>query len=164
MRALRRFKLLATWLTRGRTAVIAVPGAAVLGVHRLPGGPPEDDFGTFLGAMALSLLAAATWSAVDTVTSPLDAANILKPALSRGEIACIGATTMKEYRKYIEKDRSLERRFQAVKVASPTGGRFGSAKARTRQVPVGADETSVTASARPPTPWSGTSTACARSP
>src|SRR5882762_2249789 len=46
----------------------------------------------------------------------LDAANILKPALSRGEIRCIGATTPAEYRKYIEKDRSLERRFQAIKV------------------------------------------------
>ncbi|MCI0409750.1 MAG: ATP-dependent Clp protease ATP-binding subunit [Acidobacteria bacterium] len=50
----------------------------------------------------------------------LDAANILKPALSRGEIQCIGATTPAEYRKYIEKDRSLERRFQAVKVSSPS--------------------------------------------
>lgn len=49
----------------------------------------------------------------------LDAANILKPALSRGEIRCIGATTPGEYRKYIEKDRSLERRFQAVKVEPP---------------------------------------------
>ena len=49
----------------------------------------------------------------------LDAANILKPALSRGEIRCIGATTPAEYRKYIEKDRSLERRFQAVKVEAP---------------------------------------------
>ena len=50
----------------------------------------------------------------------LDAANILKPALSRGEIRCIGATTPAEYRKYIEKDRSLERRFQAIKVEPPT--------------------------------------------
>jgi ATP-dependent Clp protease ATP-binding subunit ClpC len=50
----------------------------------------------------------------------LDAANILKPALSRGEIQCIGATTPAEYRKYIEKDRSLERRFQAVKVPPPS--------------------------------------------
>jgi ATP-dependent Clp protease ATP-binding subunit ClpC len=50
----------------------------------------------------------------------LDAANILKPALSRGEIQCIGATTPAEYRKSIEKDRSLERRFQAVKVAPPS--------------------------------------------
>ena len=49
----------------------------------------------------------------------LDAANILKPALSRGEIQCIGATTPGEYRKSIEKDRSLERRFQSVKVAPP---------------------------------------------
>ncbi|MPY86641.1 MAG: AAA domain-containing protein [Luteitalea sp.] len=49
----------------------------------------------------------------------LDAANILKPALSRGEIRCIGATTPTEYRKYVEKDRSLERRFQAVRVEAP---------------------------------------------
>src|SRR4051794_7706858 len=50
----------------------------------------------------------------------LDAANILKPALSRGEIQCIGATTPAEFRKSIEKDRSLERRFQAVKVPPPS--------------------------------------------
>ncbi len=50
----------------------------------------------------------------------LDAANILKPALSRGEIQCIGATTPAEFRKSIERDRSLERRFQAVKVPPPT--------------------------------------------
>src|ERR1035441_9636738 len=52
----------------------------------------------------------------------LDAANILKPALSRGEIQCIGATTPGEYRKSIEKDRSLERRFQVVKVPPPDEG------------------------------------------
>jgi ATP-dependent Clp protease ATP-binding subunit ClpC len=50
----------------------------------------------------------------------LDAANILKPALSRGEISCIGATTLKEYRKYIEKDRSLLRRFQAIQIQPPS--------------------------------------------
>ena len=50
----------------------------------------------------------------------LDAANILKPALSRGEIQCIGATTPAEFRKSIEKHRSLERRFQAVKVPPPS--------------------------------------------
>src|SRR5437763_9064284 len=50
----------------------------------------------------------------------LDAANILKPAFSRGEIQCIGATTPAEFRKSIEKDRSLERRFQAVKVPPPS--------------------------------------------
>jgi ATP-dependent Clp protease ATP-binding subunit ClpC len=52
----------------------------------------------------------------------LDAGNILKPALSRGEIQCIGATTPREYRKSIEKDRSLERRFQVVKVPPPDAG------------------------------------------
>ena len=50
----------------------------------------------------------------------LDASNILKPALSRGEIQIIGATTTKEYNKYIEKDSALERRFQTVKVDEPT--------------------------------------------
>ncbi len=49
----------------------------------------------------------------------LDAANILKPALSRGEVQCIGASTPAEFRKSIERDRSLERRFQAVKVPPP---------------------------------------------
>ncbi len=50
----------------------------------------------------------------------IDASNILKPALSRGEIQCIGATTFDEYRKYIEKDAALERRFQPVIVNPPT--------------------------------------------
>jgi ATP-dependent Clp protease ATP-binding subunit ClpC len=50
----------------------------------------------------------------------LDAANILKPALSRGEITCIGATTVREYRMYVEKDRALSRRFQAITVRQPT--------------------------------------------
>ncbi|MBM3891177.1 MAG: ATP-dependent Clp protease ATP-binding subunit, partial [Verrucomicrobia bacterium] len=50
----------------------------------------------------------------------MDAANIIKPALSRGELQCIGATTMTEYRKYIEKDAALERRFQTVKVEAPS--------------------------------------------
>ena len=50
----------------------------------------------------------------------LDAANILKPALSRGEIQCIGATTLDEYRKHFEKDAALERRFQPVTVGEPT--------------------------------------------
>ena len=50
----------------------------------------------------------------------IDASNILKPALSRGEMQCIGATTMDEYRKYIEKDAALERRFQTIMVEAPT--------------------------------------------
>jgi ATP-dependent Clp protease ATP-binding subunit ClpC len=50
----------------------------------------------------------------------IDASNVLKPALSRGEIQCIGATTLDEYRKYIEKDTALERRFQQIIVEPPT--------------------------------------------
>ena len=50
----------------------------------------------------------------------IDAANILKPALGRGEIQVVGATTLEEYRKYIEKDSALERRFQPVRVGEPT--------------------------------------------
>src|SRR5436309_401047 len=50
----------------------------------------------------------------------MDASNIIKPALSRGELQCIGATTLNEYRKYIEKDAALERRFQTIKVDAPT--------------------------------------------
>lgn len=49
-----------------------------------------------------------------------DAANILKPSLARGDFQVIGATTLNEYRKYIEKDAALERRFQPVKVGEPT--------------------------------------------
>jgi len=49
----------------------------------------------------------------------MDASNIIKPALSRGELQCVGATTLNEYRKYIEKDAALERRFQTVKVEEP---------------------------------------------
>ena len=50
----------------------------------------------------------------------MDAANLMKPALARGELQCIGATTLDEYRKYIEKDKALERRFQPVYVAEPS--------------------------------------------
>src|SRR5207247_2279687 len=50
----------------------------------------------------------------------MDASNIIKPALSRGEMQCIGATTLNKYRKYIEKDAALERRFQSVKVEAPS--------------------------------------------
>ena len=50
----------------------------------------------------------------------IDASNILKPALSRGELQCVGATTLDEYRKHIEKDPALERRFQPIVVGEPT--------------------------------------------
>ena len=55
----------------------------------------------------------------------IDASNVLKPALARGEIQCIGATTLDEYRKYIEKDGALERRFQQIIVNPPSQGRDG---------------------------------------
>jgi ATP-dependent Clp protease ATP-binding subunit ClpB len=50
----------------------------------------------------------------------IDASNMLKPALARGELKCVGATTLNEYRKYVEKDAALERRFQPIYVAQPT--------------------------------------------
>ena len=50
----------------------------------------------------------------------MDAGNMLKPMLARGELHCIGATTLDEYRQYIEKDKALERRFQPVMVDEPT--------------------------------------------
>jgi ATP-dependent Clp protease ATP-binding subunit ClpC len=53
-------------------------------------------------------------------TGSLDASNIFKPALARGDIHCIGATTMDEYRKHIEKDGALERRFQKILINPPT--------------------------------------------
>jgi len=65
-----------------------------------------DEFHTIVGAGAAE--------------GAVDASNILKPSLSRGEIQCIGATTLDDYRKYVEKDAALERRFQPVIVAEPT--------------------------------------------
>ena len=50
----------------------------------------------------------------------VDAANLLKPMLARGELRCVGATTLNEYKKYIEKDAALERRFQTVYVGEPS--------------------------------------------
>ena len=50
----------------------------------------------------------------------VDAANILKPSLSRGELQCIGATTLDDYRKYVERDPALERRFQPILVEEPS--------------------------------------------
>jgi len=60
----------------------------------------------------------------------MDAANLIKPALARGELHCIGATTLDEYRKYVEKDAALARRFQPVMVLEPTGGGYGEYPAR----------------------------------
>src|SRR5712691_5845594 len=58
--------------------------------------------------------------AAGSAEGTMDVSNIIKPALSRGELQCIGATTLTEFRKYIEKDAALERRFQAVKVEAPS--------------------------------------------
>jgi len=60
------------------------------------------------------------WSARGGAEGAIDAANVLKPALSRGEIRCIGATTLDEYRKSLEKDAALARRFQKVIIDPPT--------------------------------------------
>ncbi len=65
----------------------------------------------------------------------MDASNIIKPALSRGELQCVGATTLNEYRKYIEEDAALERRFQSVKVEEPLGrGRHPNRPRPARQI------------------------------
>src|SRR5690606_10877053 len=66
-----------------------------------------------------SIFAHSTLSLHDALPISIDAGNMLKPALSRGELHCIGATTLDEYRKYIEKDAALERRFQKVLVTEP---------------------------------------------
>jgi ATP-dependent Clp protease ATP-binding subunit ClpC len=61
-----------------------------------------------------------TWIGAGAAEGAIDAANILKPALARGELQCIGATTLDEYRKHIERDAALERRFQPVMVGEPS--------------------------------------------
>jgi ATP-dependent Clp protease ATP-binding subunit ClpB len=62
------------------------------------------------------------WSGRARPKGAMDASNMLKPMLARGELHCIGATTLDEYRKHIEKDAALERRFQPVYVGEPSGG------------------------------------------
>src|SRR5581483_2407037 len=57
---------------------------------------------------------------IDELHTIVDAANMLKPMLARGELRCIGATTLDEYRKHIEKDAALERRFQPIFVGEPS--------------------------------------------
>ena len=60
------------------------------------------------------------WSGAGSAEGAIDAANLLKPALARGELRCIGATTLNEYKKHIEKDAALARRFRSVLVGEPT--------------------------------------------
>ncbi|HUT21896.1 MAG TPA: ATP-dependent chaperone ClpB [Candidatus Bipolaricaulota bacterium] len=73
----------------------------------------KDKFIVFIDELHTIVGAGATEGA-------MDASNLLKPALARGELRCVGATTIKEYRKYIEKDAALERRFQPVLVSEPS--------------------------------------------
>src|SRR5204863_7279418 len=61
-----------------------------------------------------------TWVGAGAAEGAIDASNMLKPALARRELQCVGASTLNEYRKYIEKDGALERRFQAVIVDPPS--------------------------------------------
>ena len=78
----------------------------------------------------------------------LDASNMFKPALSRGELQCIGATTLDEYRQYIEKDGALDRRFQKIMVDPTIGGRDDPDPAGTSST----STKSITASATPTRP------------
>ena len=72
------------------------------------------------GIILCSSMRSTIWSVPERPRASMDAANLLKPMLARGELRCIGATTFDEYRKYIEKDAALERRFQRVMVQEPT--------------------------------------------
>ncbi|MEO7994737.1 MAG: AAA family ATPase, partial [bacterium] len=79
-----------------------------------------DEIRAAEGAIILFLDELHTVVGAGNAEGAVDAANMLKPALARGELRCIGATTLDEYRKYIEKDAALERRFQPVMVSEPT--------------------------------------------
>ena len=81
------------------------------------GTPPADRLAP---TVAASTAQVHTLIGAGAAEGAIDAANILKPALARGELQCIGATTLDEYRKHIEKDPALERRFQPVVVPEPT--------------------------------------------
>ncbi len=72
------------------------------------------------GRSSSSSTSCTRWSARAKAEGAMDAGNMLKPALARGELHCIGATTLDEYRKHIEKDAALERRFQPVMVGEPS--------------------------------------------
>ena len=78
---------------------------------------PVRHFGTYAQRKDIGKI---VFSLDGSAEGAVDAANIIKPALGRGEIRCLGATTLNEYRKYIEKDTALERRFQPVQIGEPT--------------------------------------------
>src|SRR3990170_978478 len=82
--------------------------------------PTLDEFGRDLTKLARAGKLDPVIGREREIEGAIDASNILKPALARGELQCIGATTLDEYRKYVERDAALERRFQPILVSEPT--------------------------------------------
>ena len=110
---------------RGKTVVALDLGAMVAGSkfrgefeERLKG--VMDDVERAAGQFVLFLDELHTVVGAGAAEGSMDASNLLKPALARGELQCVGATTLDEYRKYIEKDAALERRFQPIFVGEPS--------------------------------------------
>ncbi|MBO9540608.1 AAA family ATPase [bacterium] len=112
-------------LLRGRRVLALDLGGMIAGTkfrgefeERLKG--LVDEIRALQGKIILFIDELHTLVGAGAAEGAVDAANMLKPALSRGEMQCVGATTLDEYRKHIEKDAALERRFQPVLVAEPT--------------------------------------------
>jgi len=110
---------------RGKSVIVLDMGALVAG-SKYRGEFEErlkavlDDIARAEGQVVLFIDEIHTLVGAGRAEGSMDAANLLKPMLARGELRCIGATTLDEYRKYIEKDKALERRFQTVLVDEPT--------------------------------------------
>ncbi len=110
---------------RGKSVIVLDMGALVAG-SKYRGEFEErlkavlDDIVRAEGQVVLFIDEIHTLVGAGRAEGSMDAANLLKPMLARGELRCIGATTLDEYRKYIEKDKALERRFQTVLVDEPT--------------------------------------------
>jgi len=109
---------------KGKRVVALDMGALIAGAKYR--GEFEDRLKAFLkevteaeGSIILFIDELHTLVGAGAAEGAVDASNMLKPALARGELRCVGATTIKEYRKYIEKDAALERRFQPIVVAEP---------------------------------------------
>src|ERR671914_252680 len=110
--------------TKNNPALIGEPGVGKTAIaeglaHRIVSGDVPETLAD-KRVLTLDIGSLHTLVGAGAAEGAIDAANILKPPLSRGELQCIGATTLDEYRKYIEKDAALERRFQPVMVDEPT--------------------------------------------